>query len=57
MGGHPDKSKAVGLSVTALRDFRGLYREHYGFVWASVRRLGVVRALADDAARAISAVF
>lgn len=31
------------------RGFRAFYREHYGFVWASVRRLGVPTALVDDA--------
>lgn len=33
------------------RIFRALYREHYGFIWASVRRLGVPAALIDDAAQ------
>ena len=32
-----------------IRGFRAVYREHYGFVWAVVRRLGVPTALVDDA--------
>lgn len=37
------------LPSTATREFRAFYRDHYGFVWASVRRFGVPAALVDDA--------
>lgn len=32
-----------------LRDFRAVYREHYGFVWHTVHRFGVTPHLVDDA--------
>ncbi len=32
-----------------LDDLDGLYRDHHGFVWQVVRRLGVQNALVDDA--------
>ncbi|MEX1368274.1 MAG: sigma-70 family RNA polymerase sigma factor [Nannocystaceae bacterium] len=35
----------------STRGFRAFYRNHYGFVWASVRRFGVPAALLDDAAQ------
>lgn len=35
-----------GLSTS---DFRALYAQHYGFVWAILRRLGVEGAATDDA--------
>ncbi len=38
-------------SFTSKSGFRAIYREHYGFVWATVRRLGVLPALVDDAAQ------
>ena len=31
------------------REFRAFYRDHYGFVWAAVRRFGVPPAWVDDA--------
>ena len=37
------------------RDFEALYREHHDFVWSTVRRLGVPRALTDDATQDVFA--
>ncbi len=34
---------------SAAHPFQALYRRHYGFVWHTVRRFGVVPALTDDA--------
>ncbi|HWB76212.1 MAG TPA: sigma-70 family RNA polymerase sigma factor [Nannocystaceae bacterium] len=36
-------------SPTTTRSMERLYRAHYGFVWHTVRRFGVVPALTDDA--------
>lgn len=36
-------------SPTTARSMERLYRAHYGFVWHTVRRFGVVPALTDDA--------
>ncbi len=35
--------------MQATASFQHLYREHYAFVWATVRRFGVVPMLAEDA--------
>ncbi len=35
--------------MQAVASFHHLYREHYAFVWATVRRFGVVPMLAEDA--------
>lgn len=42
------------MSSTAMRlepEFSSLYREYFGFAWASLRRLGVSSATIDDAAQ------
>jgi RNA polymerase sigma-70 factor (ECF subfamily) len=37
-------------------DFDALYREHFGFVWRSLRRLGVPEQALDDAAQEVFVV-
>jgi RNA polymerase sigma-70 factor, ECF subfamily len=37
-------------------DFDALYREHFGFVWRSLRRLGVPEGALDDAAQEVFVV-
>ena len=42
----------TAMEVSALApDFPSLYREYFGFAWASLRRLGVSTATIDDAAQ------
>jgi RNA polymerase sigma-70 factor (ECF subfamily) len=44
----------ASVSSSALQiapDFSSLYREYFGFAWASLRRLGVSTATIDDAAQ------
>lgn len=39
-----------------LRDFRAVYRAHYGFVWHALRRFGVAPAVVDDAVQDVFVV-
>lgn len=43
---------SAAMQISALApDFGSLYREYFGFAWASLRRLGVSPATIDDAAQ------
>ncbi len=43
---------STAMQISALApDFPSLYREYFGFAWASLRRLGVPPATIDDAAQ------
>lgn len=42
------ESSSEGAVVGSTRSFEALYREHYPFVWRSVRRLGIPDAEIDD---------
>jgi RNA polymerase sigma-70 factor (ECF subfamily) len=42
------KKHAAG-DVSATTDFTALYRQHFDFVWRSLRRLGVSPAVVEDA--------
>jgi len=43
---------SAAMQISALApDFPSLYREYFGFAWASLRRLGVSPATIDDAAQ------
>jgi RNA polymerase sigma-70 factor (ECF subfamily) len=42
------KKHAAG-DVSATTDFAALYRQHFDFVWRSLRRLGVSPAVVEDA--------
>jgi len=48
--GHPRDVPALAVSTPAVSrpTLAGLYREHVGFVWRVVRRLGVPEAVAED---------
>lgn len=39
-----------------LRDFRAVYRAHYGFVWHALHRFGVAPAVVDDAVQDVFVV-
>jgi len=39
-----------------LRDFRGVYRAHYGFVWHALHRFGVAPVAVDDAVQDVFVV-
>lgn len=39
-----------------LRDFRAVYRAHYGFVWHALHRFGVAAAVVDDAVQDVFVV-
>jgi RNA polymerase sigma-70 factor (ECF subfamily) len=39
-----------------LRDFRAVYRAHYGFVWHALHRFGVTPAVVDDAVQDVFVV-
>lgn len=39
-----------------LRDFRSVYRAHYGFVWHALHRFGVAPAVVDDAVQDVFVV-
>lgn len=41
----------AGTSAYAVPDFDTLYAEHFRFVWRSLRRLGVLESLLDDASQ------
>jgi RNA polymerase sigma factor (sigma-70 family) len=42
--------------VDPLRDFRGVYRAHYGFVWHALHRFGTTPMLLDDAVQDVFVV-
>jgi len=44
----PRDATGQALSVRAELDFEGFYREHFRFVWRTVRRLGIGEILIDD---------
>ncbi len=43
------ETKSESVAAAQVRDFTRLYEEHFGFVWRSVRYLGVPEAQTDDA--------
>ncbi len=45
----PVVGHGAGASMQSVANFKDLYEEHYGFVWATVCRFGVTPMLADDA--------
>jgi RNA polymerase sigma-70 factor (ECF subfamily) len=44
----PREPTSVGLAARASADFEAVYREHFRFVWRSVRRLGIDPSFVDD---------
>ncbi|HWB75350.1 MAG TPA: sigma-70 family RNA polymerase sigma factor [Nannocystaceae bacterium] len=46
----------TGATDEGLRDFRGVYRAHYGFVWHALHRFGTARVALDDAVQDVFVV-
>jgi RNA polymerase sigma-70 factor (ECF subfamily) len=44
----PREPAGVGFAARASTDFEAIYREHFRFVWRSVRRLGIDPSFVDD---------
>jgi RNA polymerase sigma-70 factor (ECF subfamily) len=47
---------STGAAEDGLRDFRAVYRMHYGFVWHALHRFGVAPPVVDDAAQDVFVV-
>lgn len=53
----PEPSASAGPAAPAGRAFTELYREHFGFVWRILRRLGVPADALEDAAQEVFLVL
>jgi RNA polymerase sigma factor (sigma-70 family) len=47
---------STGPAEDGLRDFRAVYRVHYGFVWHALHRFGVAPPVVDDAVQDVFVV-
>jgi len=52
----PRGGAARGAPARAWGEFEGFYREHFPFVWRTIRRLGVQGAAVDDVAQEVFVV-